>query len=65
MNPIIFCFGKNLFLGLKPAWNDSRLPLMLSSWRDLTAGVGKRRPLVDTLGHQSIGPNVVFESLEL
>ena len=35
-----------LFLGLKPASNESFLFVMLSIWRDLT--VRERRPVVDT-----------------
>ena len=38
---------------------------MLSIWRDSTAGVQKRRPVVDTLRHYNVDPNVVFDTLEL
>ena len=38
---------------------------MLSSQWDFTLDVRIRRPLVETLGHHNIGPNIIFETLEL
>ena len=32
--------------------------LLTSIQRDFTVGVQERRPVVDTLGHQNIGPNL-------
>ena len=52
------CFYKLLFGGLKRASTDSFCSVDAAIRQDFTVRVRKKRPVVDTLGHSNIRPNV-------
>ena len=57
------CDSKHALWGLKPGSGDGFRSIDMAIRRGLTVGVQKRRPVVETLWHQSVGPNVLCEAL--